>query len=165
MPEPVLYIWLSCEPCTRYSLATFGQSPRHISNSTSYIFNSTFEFLFTLQLSLWGWEMATDWPPPSAFSSSMLCEERESVGNTQLPPQAQLQGLYTIENWVCYPFVLSVSIVWTCFVLLQNCKIPLKKIEKNVNKMTFTKSNTIILFFEFSLYKRSGLYWFNVYAK
>ena len=52
MPEPVLYIWLRCQFCTRYSLAAFGQSPRQISNSASYIFNSTFEFLFTLQWSL-----------------------------------------------------------------------------------------------------------------
>ena len=42
-------IILSC----RYSLRTaFCQSPRQISNSTSYIFNSTFEFLLPRQWSL-----------------------------------------------------------------------------------------------------------------
>ena len=39
MPEPALYIWLRCEFCIRYSLPAFRQSPRQISNSTSYIFN------------------------------------------------------------------------------------------------------------------------------
>ena len=52
---------------------------------------------------------------------------------------------------MCYPFVLTLSIIWTCFVYLQNCKIPCKKkkIEKNVYKITFTKSNAIysLIFF------------------
>ena len=42
VPEPVFYIWLQSEPCIRYSLAAFRQSPRQISNLTSYIFNSAF---------------------------------------------------------------------------------------------------------------------------
>ena len=36
IPEPVLYIWLRCQVCIQYSLAAFRQSPRQISNSTSY---------------------------------------------------------------------------------------------------------------------------------
>ena len=36
MPEPVLYIWLRWELCTRYSVGASRQSPRNISNSTSY---------------------------------------------------------------------------------------------------------------------------------
>ena len=31
---------------------------------------------------LWGWEMATDRPPPPVILSIMLCEKRESIGNT-----------------------------------------------------------------------------------
>ena len=31
--------------------------------------------------------MATDQPPPSALSSIMRCEKRESVGNIRLLPQ------------------------------------------------------------------------------
>ena len=34
MPEPVLYIWLRCQFCTRYSLAVFRQSWRQILKST-----------------------------------------------------------------------------------------------------------------------------------
>ena len=52
MPKPVLYILLRCQFCIWYSLAAFRQSPCQISNSTSYLFNSSFEFLFTLQWSL-----------------------------------------------------------------------------------------------------------------
>ena len=50
--EPALYIWQRCQFCIRYSLAPFHQSPHQISNPTSYIFHSTFEFLFMLQWSL-----------------------------------------------------------------------------------------------------------------
>ena len=115
MPEPVLYIRLRCEPCIRYSLAAFRQSPRQISNSTSYIFNKLVprfslppvslslapwervrenpgnEVVFSTQLlnfclrfsdhwsrqkkPSWGWEMATDRPPPPAPSFIMLCEK------------------------------------------------------------------------------------------
>ena len=50
--EPALYIWQRCQFCIRYSLAPFRQSPHQISNPTSYIFHSTFEFLFTHQWSL-----------------------------------------------------------------------------------------------------------------
>ena len=39
---------------------------------------------------LWGWQMATDRPPPSVISSIVLCEKRESVGNTRLLPQAKI---------------------------------------------------------------------------
>ena len=67
MTEPLLYIWL------------------------------IYEALFTLQWSLvetkkplWGWEMATDRPPPPVLSSIMLCEKSESVGNTRLLPQAKI---------------------------------------------------------------------------
>ena len=87
IPEPVLYIWLRCEPCIQYSLAAFRQSPRQISNSTSYSFNSTFEFLFRLQWSLVetkeafvGWEMATDrHPPPGLFRPSCFVKKRSRL--------------------------------------------------------------------------------------
>ena len=90
MPEPILYIWLRSQFCIRYSLAAFRQSSRQISNSTSHIFNSIFEFLFTLQWSLvetkplWRWEMTTYRPPPLALSSIML-SEKGSVGNCPVP--------------------------------------------------------------------------------
>ena len=51
MPEPALYIWQRCKFYIRYSLAAFRQSPHQISTPTSYIFHSTFEFLFTFQWS------------------------------------------------------------------------------------------------------------------
>ena len=41
----------------------------------------------------WGWEMATDRPPPPALSSIMLCEKRESVGNTRPLPLAKMACL------------------------------------------------------------------------
>ena len=72
--EPALYIWQRYQFCIRYSLTPFRQSPHQISNPTSYIFHSTFQFLFTLsdhllrqKKPLWGWETATYQPPPPAL--------------------------------------------------------------------------------------------------
>ena len=87
MPEPALYIWLRCQFCIRHSLPAFRQSSCQISNSTSYIFNYTFEFCLRFsdhwsrqKKPLWGWEMATYRPPPPALSFS----------NTRLSPQAKI---------------------------------------------------------------------------
>ena len=103
MPEPVLYIWLRCQFCIRYSLAAFCQSPHQISNSTSYIFNSTFEFLFTLQWSMVGTKEAFVGVPDGYLSTSSPGSfvhhafwKRESVGNTRLLPQAKM-----FENVAC----------------------------------------------------------------
>ena len=97
MPEPVLYIWLRCQFCIRYSLLAFRQSPRQISNTTSYIFNSTFEFLFTVQWSLVETKEAFVGVGDGDLSTSSLISfvhhafwKRESVGNRRLLPQAKL---------------------------------------------------------------------------
>ena len=92
IPETVLYIWLRCELCIRYSLAAFRQSPRQISKSTSFIFNSAFEFLFTLQWSLVGTkevfvgvgEGDQSTSSPGCFVHHTLWK-RESIGNARLP--------------------------------------------------------------------------------
>ena len=51
MPEPIL--------------GAFFHLPRHISNSTMYIFSKTYDFLFTLQWSL----IKTREPPPPAIEA------------------------------------------------------------------------------------------------
>ena len=73
MPEPVLYIWLRCQVCIRYSRAAF--------------FNSTFEFLFTLQWSLVETKEAFVGVGDGDLSTS---SPGLSLGNTRLPPQAKI---------------------------------------------------------------------------
>ena len=120
MPEPVLYIWLRCEPCIRYSLTAFRQSPRQISNSTSYTFNSTFEFLFRLQWSLVETKKSLcgvgRWRPidllPRLFRPSCFVKKGESVGNTRLLPQAKmLLALLKRKTLYCSQRRVKVSLV------------------------------------------------------